>query len=267
VDPTAHDAEARAGVELAAGTRLAAVSLSSPLGIELLPDSRALLAAYHGDAARLPVPFGAWAAVSAVEPDLTELKHHLQTGFVGVQLPASELTTPASWELVEPVLNLCENLDRPVLIHPGPQRTPSYVPSWWAPVVGYVDQLTAAWWAFHVAGRDLAPRVRVCFAAGAGLAPVHQERFTARGGTFGAIDRDVFVETSSYGPRALDALVRVLGIDVVVRGSDRPYAEPVDLCMGAAAAYAVDVTNPARLLGLDPDGTSPARAKEPTHDR
>ena len=116
-----------------------------------------------------------------------------------------------------------------MLIHPGPQRTPAYVPGWWAPVVGYVDQLSAAWWAFHVAGRDLAPHVRVCFVAGAGLAPLHHERFTARGGDFGVVDPDIFVDTSSYGPRALDALVRVLGIDALVRGSDRPYADAADL--------------------------------------
>ena len=199
----------------------------------------------------MPAPFRSWASISSIDPDLAELKHHLQTGFIGLQLPASDLVTPASWELVEPALQVCAELDRPVLIHPGPQRTPAYVPGWWAPVVGYVDQLSAAWWAFHVAGRDLAPHVRVCFVAGAGLAPLHHERFTARGGDFGVVDPDVFVDTSSYGPRALDALVRVLGIDALVRGSDRPYADAADPGMGEAAAHAVAVTNPARLLGLE----------------
>lgn len=262
VTPADHDVERRARAELSAGTILAAISLSSPLGIETLPDGGDLLAAYHRDAATLPAPFHAWAATSAIEPDLAELKHHLQTGYVGLQLPASELVTPSSWELVEPLLQLCADLNRPVLVHPGPQRTPPYVPSWWAPVVGYVDQLSAAWWAFHTAGRDLAPRVRICFVAGAGLAPLQHERFTARGGTFGVVDPDVFVDTSSYGPRALDALVRVLGIDALVRGSDRPYADATDPGMGEAAAYAVAVTNPARLLGVDIAPPSPTEAKE-----
>jgi hypothetical protein len=262
VRPDDHDTELRAEAELAAGTTLAAISMSSPLGIETMPHNTALLAAYHRDAARLPAPFAAWAAISAVDPDLAELKHHLQTGFVGLQLPASELVTPSSWELVEPVLQLCADLDKPVLIHPGPQRTPPYVPTWWAPVVGYVDQLSAAWWAFHAAGRDLAPRVRVCFVAGAGLAPLQHERFTARGGHFGVVDPDVYVDTSSYGPRALDALVRVLGIDALVRGSDRPYADPTDPGMGDAAAFAVASTNPARLLGFPAPPPSPYAAKE-----
>lgn len=266
-----HDIEERAAAERARGTTLAAVSLSSPLGIEGLPDNEALLAAYHRDAEELPAPFRSWASISNVEPDLAELKHQLQNGFVGVQLPASELVAPSLWELVEPALQVCADLDRPVLIHPGPQRTPAYVPEWWAPVVGYVDQLGAAWWAFHAAGRDLAPRVRVCFVAGAGLAPLQHERFTARGGRFGVVDTGVFVDTSSYGPRALDALVRVLGIDALVRGTDRPYAEATDLGMGDAAAYAVDVTNPARLLATPatPAPTLPAATEQRSfpHDR
>ena len=273
VDPAAHDLTRRSAVERADGTVIAGLSLSSPLGIEALPGSEALLDAYHRDAVTMPAPFRSWASISSIEPDLAELKHHLQTGFIGLQLPASDLGTPDSWELVEPSLQVCAELDRPVLIHPGPQVTPAYVPSWWAPVVGYVDQLSAAWWAFHVAGRDLAPSVRVCFVAGAGLAPLHHERFTARGGDFGVVDPNVFVDTSSYGPRALDALVRVLGIDALVRGSDRPYANAVDPGMGEAAAHAVAVTNPARLLGShvlhssSAQDSFPARAKELTHDR
>ena len=52
-----------------------------------------------------------------------------------------------------------------------------------------------------------------------------------------------------YGSRALDALVRVLTIDALVLGSDRPYGEPVRSLFGDAATHAVRVTNPARLLG------------------
>nr|BFE82854.1 hypothetical protein GCM10020093_054550 [Planobispora longispora] len=58
------------------------------------------------------------------------------------------------------------------------------------------------------------------------------------------------METSSYGPRAVDAIVRELGVDVVVNGSDRPYATAPDLApaLGEAARHAVTVTNPGRLL-------------------
>ena len=87
------------------------------------------------------------------------------------------------------------------------------------------------------------------FAAAAGLAPVHHERHVLRGGTDQPVDPDVYVDSSGYGPRALDAVVRVLGIDALVLGSDRPYAEPLAELFGEAATHAIRVTNPARLLG------------------
>lgn len=59
----------------------------------------------------------------------------------------------------------------------------------------------------------------------------------------------MFVETSGYGSRATDCVIRVLGVDGLVFGSDRPYAglNP-DFSLGAAAWHAIRVTNPARLL-------------------
>ncbi len=262
VDPDAHDAQRRASLEQSSGTVLAATSLSSPLGVEQLTDGADLLAAYHADIADLPAPFRAWAAVSLVDPDLAELKQRLQAGCVGLQLPATALGTPDGWAARAAVLDVVADADRPLLVHPGPTLTPPNVPAWWAPVVGYVDQLAAAWWAWHFVGRRVAPHLRVCFVAGAGLAPVHHERFEARGGRFGVIDPDVFVDTSSYGPRALDALIRVLGIDALVLGSDRPYAEPTTPDLGAAALHALTTTNPTRLLKLDaPAPDSPRRAR------
>ncbi|HEY6294419.1 MAG TPA: hypothetical protein VIX15_02060 [Streptosporangiaceae bacterium] len=66
------------------------------------------------------------------------------------------------------------------------------------------------------------------------------------------VDSRVFVETSSYGSRAVDSVLRVLGVDMLVFGSDRPYAKPhPDLGLGEAARHAICVTNPARLLQDD----------------
>jgi hypothetical protein len=107
----------------------------------------------------------------------------------------------------------------------------------------------AAWFAFRAFGRPRHPRLRVCFALLAGLAPLHGERLAARGGGRGEVDRDAFIETSSYGPRAIDATIRALGIDTIVCGSDRPYAPPSgDLGLGEAAGHAIRVANPGRLL-------------------
>jgi 6-methylsalicylate decarboxylase len=109
--------------------------------------------------------------------------------------------------------------------------------------------MQAAWWGWQaVRGRELFPALRLLFGAGAGLAPVHHERHVARGGESPTIDPRVYVDTSSYGPQALDALVRVLGVDVLALGSDRPYAAPIARLLGDAATHAIRVANPQRLL-------------------
>jgi predicted TIM-barrel fold metal-dependent hydrolase len=187
-----------------------------------------------------------------VDPDLDELDALLRDRFVGLQVPATDLLSPAAWERAGAVLGVAEEAGKPVFVHPGPEVVPSLtgtVPEWWAPVVGYVTQMQAAWWGWHaVRGRALFPTLRVLFGAGAGLAPVHHERHSARGGETPKIDPRVYVDTSSYGPQALDALVRVLGIDVLALGSDRPYAQPLDRLLGDAATHAIRVANPQRLL-------------------
>jgi predicted TIM-barrel fold metal-dependent hydrolase len=266
--PGDHDIGRRIEQDRKAGIGLACVSLSAPLGIESLPREQAgaLIDAWHGAALDLPNHFAAWASVPAQEPDLDGLTELLDGPFVGVQLPATLLSHPHGWHAVGEVLRVAELAGKPVFVHPGPTPSVVAVPSWWAPVVGYVAQLQAAWWAWHAfGGRSQFPRLRLVFAAGAGLAPVHHERLAARGGQVGPVDPDVFVDTSSYGPQGLDALVRTLGIDVIVLGSDRPYAEPLDSLLGEAATQAVRVGNPLRALGRRPSpdlgtGEAPATA-------
>jgi hypothetical protein len=104
-------------------------------------------------------------------------------------------------------------------------------------------------------GRARFPHLPVCFVALAGLGPLHGERVRARGGAhIGTVDPLTFVETSSYGTQAVDAVVRVLGIDVVCHGTDRPYASPVPLGFGDAAEHVIRTANPARLLTGVTDG-------------
>jgi hypothetical protein len=256
VDPAAHDPEARAAVDADDGTGLACVSLSSPLGIEALPrrDAAPLIRAWHRGVGDLPGHFRAWASVPATDPDLDGLRGLLgEPRFIGLQLPATQLLTPAAWERAATVLAVAEAAGAPVLVHPGPLPRAPFdrdLPGWWPAVVGYTAQLTAAWWAWHaVSGRALFPRLRVVFVAAAGLAPVHHERHAIRGGRPQPVDPGLYVDSSGYGPRALDAVVRVLGIDALVLGSDRPYAPPLTELFGEAATRAVRVTNPARLLG------------------
>jgi predicted TIM-barrel fold metal-dependent hydrolase len=85
----------------------------------------------------------------------------------------------------------------------------------------------------------------------AGLAPLHRERLVARGGSpAGAGMPEVFLDTSSYGPRAIDAVIRALGVDSLVYGSDRPVVVPAEPELGEAVSVAIRSRNPARMLSL-----------------
>ncbi|MFV0459584.1 MAG: amidohydrolase family protein [Actinomycetales bacterium] len=255
IRPTDHDPAVRSRLD--PDIDLILLSLSTPLGIEELPPEEAaeLLDAWHGGVADAAHRYGYWAATTHLEPDLDALRDRLQRPeVVGLQISATWMRDPAALTGVLATLALCEELGRPVLVHPGPaHRTPEHrapaVPSWWPAMVDYPTQMQAAWWAFRAAGRVELPELRICFAAGAGLAPAHHERFAVRSGQPFVVDPLVFVETSSYRRQGVDALVRALGIDTVVLGSDRPYAHPVDPHLGEAAWHAISVTNPRRLLG------------------
>jgi 6-methylsalicylate decarboxylase len=278
VDPAAHDPDARAALARDDGVDLALVSLSSPLGIESLAPDEAieLIAAYHEGALTLPEPFGAWAAACLTEVDAGALAKELERGFVGLQLPATSLLDGAGYEHVGSLLEVLEEAGLPLLVHPGPAAGGAPVagsgpgagdapvarggpvagsgpvagnqPTWWPAIVTYVQQMHAAWFAFRVHGRPRHPRLRVCFAMLAGLAQLHSERVAARAGDRSVVDADVFLDVSSYGTRAVDATVRVLGIDALVNGSDRPYADPAKLELGPAALHAIRSANALRLL-------------------
>jgi 6-methylsalicylate decarboxylase len=233
---------------------LALIGMSCPLGIEYLEpdDAGPLLDAYHDGAGELGPPFGWWASACLTSIDVPALVKQLDRGCAGLQLPATALAEASGYHHCAPLLAELEKRDLPLLVHPGPAAAAGSGPGWWPAVVSYVQQMHAAWFAFRVHGRPSYPRLRVCFVALAGLAPLHGERMAARGGADalarGFVDPNVFVETSSYGSRAVDAVVRVLGTDVVVLGSDRPYAEPSDLGMGECFADVIRSANPARLL-------------------
>ena len=118
-------------------------------------------------------------------------------------------------------------------------------------MTAYIASMNAAWHTFVARGRKLFPELRVVFAMLAGGAPLHVERLAARGGPAArAYDRNLFYDTSSYGARAIDAMVRVVGIDQLLHGSDRPVVAPPAAPgpLGAAAWDAMTRANPARLF-------------------
>lgn len=267
VSPADHEAGWRAAQAAHDGVGRVVIGLSSPLGIEYLApdDADPLLDAYHRGVAGLGAPFAGWAAACLTEIDPEGLAKQLDRGLAGLQLPATAVADEAGYRWCGPLLDVLAERDLPLFIHPGPAAGGKLGPAWWPALVPYVQQLHAAWFAFRAYGRPAYPRLRVCFTALAGLAPLHGERLAARGGddplARGAVDPLTFVETSSYGHRATDAVVRVLGADVLVFGSDRPYAHPCpDFGLGQAAHHAIRVTNPARLL----HGERPPRRQDVT---
>jgi hypothetical protein len=249
VDLADHDPERRAALVGADGLERALVAPSVPLGIEALPPGEAepLLEAYHDGVAALPAAFGAWAAVGLADPDPAELDRQLDRGLAGACVAADALGGPAGFEHLGPVLEALERRDASLLVHPGPAAAATQMPAWWPALTDYVAQMQAAWHAFAVWGRRAHPRLRVCFAMLAGLAPLHRERLVARGG--GAVsDPNVFLDVSSYGVRAVDAVLREVGVDRLVHGSDRPVVARAELAFGEAVDLALRRSNPARLL-------------------
>jgi predicted TIM-barrel fold metal-dependent hydrolase len=251
VDLADHDPDARAALVRADGLDRALVVPSTPLGIEALPagEAEALLDAYHEGVRALPDAFGAWAAVGLADPDPAVLARLLDAGFVGACVAAEALGGPGGLERLGPVLETLERRGAPLLVHPGPAPATTTValPGWWAALTGYVATMQTAWHAFAVWGRAAHPGLRVCFAMLAGLAPLQRERLVARGGA-AVSDPDVFLDVSSYGGRTVDAVLREVGVDRLVHGSDRPVVPATDLPLGDAVRAALRERNPARLL-------------------
>lgn len=253
-DLAAHDPVARAATVAEDGMDMALVALSSPLGIETLPPDEAeeLLAAYHEGVADLPAAFAPWAAAGLLEADPELLAGRLGQGCVGLCLPAGAISSPRAVERSGPLLTVLERRRAPLFVHPGPAPADPDAPGappWWPALTSYVAQMHAAWHGFHAFVRPAHLRLRVCFAMLAGLAPLQAERLAARGGG-GPVDPDVYLDTASYGPRAVDAVIRAVGIRPLVHGSDRPVVAPRDPSLGPAVADALRVDNPARLFDL-----------------
>ena len=253
LDPAAHDPGLRAALAAADGDELVCIAPSASCGFDRLEAGAAaeLAEAWLEGALALPAPFRAW----AMRTDPQALEDALDRGAIGLEVAADLLAAPDGLETLAPLLEVLDARERPLLVHPGPAGADDAPgrPGWWAPVVPYVHQLHAAWWAWADGGRARYPRLPVCFAALAGLGPLHGERRRARGGDMLPFDPLTFVETSSYGTQAVDAVIRALGIDAVCHGSDRPYADPALPRLGSdAALHSIRTTNPGRLLAHVP---------------
>lgn len=236
LDLDAEDPAKRAALVRAGGVDLAVVAISSPIGIEALPRDQAqpLIEAHLDGVLALPEEFGAWGpfALDGAQPDSVDAV--LARGCVGVTVPAGALAGPAPLRALAPVLDRIAEHGVPLFVHPGraPGQPAAPVaadePGWWRPLTDYVWQMQAAWYTFAAYGRAAHPELKVIFAMLAGGAPMHVERFAARGGPRVDLhDPNTFYETSSYGPQAVGATVQLVSQDQLVYGTDRPVIKPV----------------------------------------
>jgi hypothetical protein len=251
--PAAHDGAARVAATRADGVDRVLVAPSTPLGIEALParEAQPLLDAFHEGVLALGTPFGLWASEALAAPQPAEVDALLDAGAAGLCLPAEALAAPKSLRRVTPLLERLAERGAPLPVHPGPAAAGPGAPPWWPAMTSYVSAMQTAWLAWAAWGRAAHPQLKVVWAMLAGGAPLHAERLAARGGPAEAVHDDrAWFDVSSYGPRAVDAMLRVVGVDRLVHGTDRPVVDPPSLTqLGPAVRHAITSTNPAALRG------------------
>jgi hypothetical protein len=225
---------------------VAVVSCPPTLGIALLPESEAeeLRSAYHE---------GALAAAAESGGRLLPLSmDRAEDDFVGAILAADDVA-----ELNDDVSARLDELERRgmfVLVHPGVAHPPADAPPWWAATVDYTAQMQRAYASWLAYGVERWPDLRIVFAILAGGAPFQLERMQARGFEIAnALRPTIFLETSSYGRRALELCLATFGARQIVFGSDAPVVEPMTTLahvrsFGQAATEALCQHNPTTLL-------------------
>jgi predicted TIM-barrel fold metal-dependent hydrolase len=263
IDVVGDDVATRGALVHLDGLDVAVLSLSAVLGVEALPGDEAgdVIEAYESGIEELPNTFGAWASLPLREATDADAEDALDRFYAGLCIPAGAIATPDRLERIAPILAAAERRAAPVFVHPGPDpfapgSSAAAGPSWFPALTTYIASMNAAWHAFAAIGRKLLPHLRVVFAMLAGGAPFHLERLVARGGSANrAFDRNLYYETSSYGGRAIDGMVRAVGIDQLLHGSDRPVVAPPPPPgpLGDAAWAAMTRANPARLFATRPE--------------
>jgi predicted TIM-barrel fold metal-dependent hydrolase len=234
----AHDPERRLAMLDEDGVDVAV--LSCPPTMEL---DEELADAYHDGMAELVAASGgrffAFSYGAIVE------------GFAGVCVDAAVLL---DLDGAEP---LCSELERRgglLFVHPGPEDAAPGRPDWWPAVVDYTAQMQAAYASWLAEGAARWPRLRVLFAILAGGAPMQLERLASRGlETRAVLHENLFLDTASYGERALSLALATYGVGQIVYGSDAPVIERDPTLravrsFGQAVADAVCSDTPSRLL-------------------
>jgi 6-methylsalicylate decarboxylase len=246
LDLEAYGLEARLRALDDAGLDAAVVSLAPSLELDELPEAEAepLFAAYHEGILEL-----AERAEGRIRPLAAA---RVLDGFAGSVVGARALL---DLDRVSPLLDELTRRGGVLFVHPGPGDPPSGGPAWWPAVVDYTAQMQAAYAAWLTGGAERWPDVPVIFAILAGGGPFQHERLRSRGFEVRpALLPNVYLETSSYGRRALELCMATFGVRQLLYGSDAPVVDPGSTLrdvrgFGQAVADALCRDNPTRLLG------------------
>jgi predicted TIM-barrel fold metal-dependent hydrolase len=263
----AHDPDRRIAILDAGGIDAAVISISTPIGVESLPEDEAgpLLEAYHEGIAEIAAGSGgrirAFAAtcLAAAAAGAGGVAGRLEEGFVGLSLPSEALASPAGLDRCAPVLQVLEQAGRPLFVHPGPapwtRPEPADVrlPAWWTPLAQYPAWSLRAFATWRALGATAYPALRVVFAIMAGGAPFLEGRWRTFTGTAGGIDRNLFLDTASCQRLDLELALAAYGAEQVVLGTDVPVIDPAPLmrtldALGPYVGRAVAERNPERVL-------------------
>lgn len=132
-----------------------------------------------------------------------------------------------------------------LFVHPGyASAPPAGMPGWWNAVVQYTGVMQAAFAAWVASGRTDIP---VVFAILAGGAPFQLERLDSRGDV-AQVPPNVYLDTASYGPRALELAIASFGADRIVYGSDAPVMDPRTTIAGLGERFEALAENGARVF-------------------
>ncbi|MBA2475738.1 MAG: amidohydrolase family protein [Actinobacteria bacterium] len=238
VDADAYGLEARLASLDRDEIDIAVVSCPPTLGLD-----EALLDAYHEGILEL-----VGASAGRLRAFATDT---VRDGFVGACVSAESLDDLAA---LAPLLDELERRDAVLFVHPGPAPGPDRAPVWWPAIVGYTAQMQSAYAAWLAREDGAWPTLGVVFAILAGGAPFQLERFASRGvDSRTIVDPNVYLDTASYGERALELSLATYGVGQLVYGSDLPVIDSGPTLrsvrgFGQAVADAVCRANPERLL-------------------
>jgi len=229
------------------GIDVAIVSCPPTLGLDRVSDEEAedVLDAYHMGMREVTGSTGGRLLALGMGRTLP--------GFVGASVSAAALL---DLDAVAPLLDELERERRILFVHPG-LATGRGSPSWWSAVVDYTAQMQAAYASWLSEGIDSWPDLNVLFAILAGGAPIQLERFRSRGfDVRRAFAPTIFLDTASYGRRALELCLATYGGTGLVFGSDGPVIDSQPSLeavrgFGQAVVDALCRDNPRQLLGGD----------------